>query len=171
MGNYENKPINTQQYESLEKLIQELVIKYGIDLSKDYYYNTDCSGTACANFPMETYIKKTLSGHRDTAHTNCPGDKLYAQIEEIRLNNLQLTEGFIPVKKGEINKNIPEQTGKSESPTKENQKIVQTLKKLSPEILEKIVAIIDKRLETEENQKIKKQLQIINIIAKQVLKS
>ncbi len=111
MGNYSGKEINDAQYKSLESLIQFLSKKYGIDLNKDYYYNMNCSWAACNVFPMETHIDKTLVWHRDTWHTSCPWDKLEAQIEQIRLDNLEFTAWFMPVKRWEqspyLNKQVP----------------------------------------------------------------
>lgn len=43
MGDYDHKPINNLQYTSLEKLIQYLALKYGIDLGEEYYYNMECT--------------------------------------------------------------------------------------------------------------------------------
>ena len=72
MGNYESKEINELQYRSLEKLIQHLALKYGIDLGKEYYYNMECVSDDCAAFPLQTEKLSTLVGHRDTGHTECP---------------------------------------------------------------------------------------------------
>jgi hypothetical protein len=52
----------------------------------------ECAGEKCSDFYIETYLDSVLVGHRDTGHTNCPGEKLYRQIQEIRENNLEFTK-------------------------------------------------------------------------------
>ena len=165
MGNYENKKINSLQYTSLEKLVQSLVVKYGINLSNDYYYNMECSGAACNIFPLETHLHKTLSWHRDTGHTSCPWGELYKQIEQIRVDNLDLTADLTPVKRGgswTVVQKEPKVIGK-------NQKIVKALKKLSKKKIEKLIKIIDKRLEIEDNDDVIERLKVVRIIARRLL--
>jgi len=99
MGNYASEWVNAQQYKSLESLVQYLTWRYGIDLSKEYYYHMDCAGDKCITFPLETHLDSTLVWHRDTGHTSCPGDKLYEQIQKIRTDNLEFTQGFTPRKR------------------------------------------------------------------------
>jgi len=101
MWNYSNKEINEEQYKSLEKLVKYLAWKYGIDFSNKYYYNMACAWAACDTFPLETKQNYTLAWHKDTWHTSCPWDKLYTQIEQIRLNNLIFTAGFKPVNRSQ----------------------------------------------------------------------
>lgn len=137
MGNYENKGINDLQYRSLEKLIQHLTLKYGIDLGKDYYYNMECVSDDCSAFPLQTKKLSTLVGHRDTGHTECPGDELYKQIAEIRTNNLEFTRSFIPVKRGEKNPNLEIITQEKDTLSASG-KILLTLKKYKKEKLEEL---------------------------------
>lgn len=99
MWNYESEGINEKQYASLESLVRYFTWKYGIDLSKKYYYHMDCAGEKCNTFPLETYLESTLVWHRDTGHTSCPGEKLYEQIQQIREDNLDFTQGFTPIKR------------------------------------------------------------------------
>lgn len=168
MWDYHLEWINSLQYSSLEKLVQELAYKYGIDLWKDYYYNSNCAGAACNIFPLETHLHKTLVWHRDTWHTTCPGDKLYEQIEEIRLKNLQYSKWFLPVKRWSINQNNKKATSKN---TYTYQKIVSILKKLSDKDLEKVIQIVDIKLTTEEDEKKVKLLKAVRIISLELLKT
>lgn len=163
MGNYESKGINSLQYTSLELLIQELTQRYGIDLSKDYYYNSECAGAACNIFPLETYLDKTFVWHRDTWHTDCPWDELYKQIEQIRLNNLEFTKWFTPVKKWS-----EADSSSHNINTITNQKIVQALQSLSEKQLIEIWEKIDTRIKDETDTKKIELLKIIKIIARQV---
>jgi len=169
MWNYHEKPINSLQYTSLERLIQELAIKYGIDLSKNYYYNMDCSGAACNTFPLETHLHNTLSGHRHAGHTHCPWDELYSQMQQIRLDNLELTAWLEPVKRWSNNSSQEIQTESTSHNI--NQRIVKALKKLSDSQLENILSLIDIRIQTETSATKQKLLKTIQIIAKQVLNS
>lgn len=166
MWDYHEKPINTKQYESLEKLVRHLSFTYGIDLDKDYYYNYNCSGAACNIFPLETHLRKTLSWHRDAGHTNCPGDKLYKQIEQIRLDNIDYSDGFIPVKRWEENPNTLK-----EKMTQWYGEVIQLLQTFSNTKLEKLISIIDTRLELETNTEIIRKLKIIRILTNQVIEN
>lgn len=90
--NYDNKPISYAQYNSLEKLIKYLVEKYKIDLNKKEPFFKNCKSN-CIN-PLEVNYLYPLIWHRDAWHTNCPWEKLYNQLEEIR-NNLQNKTSYI----------------------------------------------------------------------------
>ncbi len=166
MWDYHGKPINKKQYKSLEKLVQHLSFTYGIDLDKNYYYNYNCSGAACNIFPLETHLRKTLSWHRDAGHTNCPGDELYKQIEQIRLDNTEYSKWFTPVKRWDNNHNLI----KSEK-VWDNGKIIKLLKTFSKVKLEQLISVIETRLEVETNREIIRKLKIIRILAKNILSS
>ncbi|MDP2090301.1 MAG: N-acetylmuramoyl-L-alanine amidase [Candidatus Gracilibacteria bacterium] len=83
IGNYSDKAINDKQYLSLKNLTSYLVNKYDIDLNKKKYYHSDCNGKSC-DLPLNTVLSDTIIGHRDAGNTSCPGDKLYAQIQDIK---------------------------------------------------------------------------------------
>ena len=108
IGDYETKDLSEVQYESLKKLVTYLTWRYGIDISKDYYYHMDCAGAACKTFPLETYKDTRLVGHQDTGHTSCPGDMLAARIEQMRPEIAAYSAGFIPVKRGETPQQVRE---------------------------------------------------------------
>jgi len=97
LWNYHNRIVTNKQRESLESLIQYLVKKYGIDLSKKRYYHMNCIWSKCNTFPIETYLDNVLVGHRETWHTSCPWENLHPIIEEIRQNNLEFTVWFTPI--------------------------------------------------------------------------
>ena len=160
MGDYNEKPINESQYAALEWLIQYLSWEYGIDLSDPYYYHTWCSGSKCDEFPLETFRDHTLVGHRDTGHTNCPGDMLYAQIEQIRQDNAAFTSGFELVGRGE---KVPESREVQVPKTPKMNQILNLLKDYSPQELESILLIVNDRLKTETSEPRKKLLQMIKI--------
>ncbi|NDK09711.1 N-acetylmuramoyl-L-alanine amidase [Candidatus Gracilibacteria bacterium] len=162
MGNYEKKEINSSQYESLEKLIKYLAYKYGIDFSKKYYYNMACSGAACSTFPLETKQDFTLVGHRDTGHTSCPGDMLYAQVDEMRLRNINFTSGFTPVNRPiQVTENIIEPVNL------DNEKLQKVILLISDFTLDQKLQILERikiYLERDNiSENILKELQIIEL--------
>lgn len=160
MGNYNDKAISEAQYKSLESMIQYLTWEYGIDLSDTYYYNTACSGSACDDFPLETYRDYTLVWHRDTGHTSCPWDMLYEQIEQIRLDNVAFTKWFSAVKRGE---EAPESREVFVPQTPRMQQILKLLDWYSSSELQEILAIVDTRLETEKSEPKRQLFQMVKI--------
>ena len=78
MGNYNEVGISDTQYKSLENLIKYLVEKYNIDLYKKQPFSRTCSN--CWK-PLETNYYYPIIWHRDAWHTDCPGQKLYEQLQ------------------------------------------------------------------------------------------
>lgn len=83
MGNYNEVEISDAQYKSLENLIKYLVEKYNIDLYKKQPFSRTCSN--CWK-PLETNYYYPIIWHRDAWHTDCPGQKLYEQLQVLRQN-------------------------------------------------------------------------------------
>ncbi len=81
--NYSNKEINQKQYTSLKRLVIYLLNKYNIDINSKTYYHNTCLWTDCVE-PLVSYEEDVITWHRDSGHTACPWDKLYAQIQEIK---------------------------------------------------------------------------------------
>ncbi len=157
MGNYSHKWIDEKQYQALDSLVKYLTKKYGIDLSKKRYYHSDCAYEACKIFPIETYLDESLVWHRDTWHTSCPWDELYEQIQKIRTDNIEFTKWFTPVIRWESQSKNTD----VEFQTPQIQKIIWILKKYSDEQIIAINTIIDQRLMTEQNENMRKTLQMI----------
>ena len=84
--NYDKKPINKKQYESLKKLVTYLVKKYNIDLSQKTDYFKWCVGTSeqCIQKPLIITHDYPIIWHRDAGHTACPWEKLYAQLQQLK---------------------------------------------------------------------------------------
>ncbi len=161
MGDYTDKEISKQQYESLEKLVRYLAWKYGIDFSKKHYYHMKCAGEKCNTFPLETYLDSTLVGHRDTGHTSCPGDKLYAQIDQLREDNLAFTAGFIPIKREEA---IIQKKEETQAKSPKIQHLLQVLKPYSKQELQTIKGKINELLLDESmSHERRKKLQILRL--------
>lgn len=161
LWDYHDKPINELQYRSLENLVQYLAWNYGIDFSKQYYYHMDCAGEKCNTFPLETYRESTLSGHRDTGHTGCPWDELYAQLQKIREDNLEFTKWLTPKKRPNNEENLPDHTVKTS--------IIAAYSRLlhwySPDELSLIKSKIDELLEDESiDSERRKKLQILRLV-------
>ncbi len=169
MGNYENKPINQEQYKSLETLVRYLAWKYGIDFSKKYYYNMDCAGEKCKIFPLETRLDSTLVGHKDTGHTSWPGKSLYAQIQKLRKDNISFTSGFTPIKREEDF--IEASKEKPLSKTPKIQRLITALKPYSNSKLWEINKQIDGLLlDKSISHERRKNLQILRLAVKLSLK-
>ncbi len=83
---YNNKPINKKQYESLKKLIKYLVKKYNIDLSKKTTFFKWCIWTweKCIKKPLVILHNYPIIWHRDAWYTLCPWQKLYEQLQELK---------------------------------------------------------------------------------------
>lgn len=162
---YHTRWINSKQYESLEKLIQYLVQKYWIDLSKKIHYHSRCAKDACKIFPIETFKSNALVWHRDTGHTSCPWDKLYAQMQEIWKNNLFLSKGLEPVSRNDsTSHNINSRKTSSKLP--DINKVIKILSKLPREKKLQIQKELNKKL-SEDNDKLTiKKLQIVKIALK-----
>jgi len=126
-------------------------------LSKKRYYHSDCAYEACKIFPIETYLDESLVWHRDTWHTSCPWDELYEQIQKIRTDNIEFTKWFTPVIRWESQSKNTD----VEFQTPQIQKIIWILKKYSDEQIIAINTIIDQRLMTEQNENMRKTLQMI----------
>lgn len=95
LGNYQDKPINDKQYQSLKSLTAYLIKKYDIDLNKKMYYHSECIWKGC-DLPLITELKDPIIWHRDAWHTDCPWEELYKQIQSIKSeltnNNLSVTK-------------------------------------------------------------------------------
>jgi len=160
IGNYEEKDINPKQYASLKNLIVYLTKKYGIDLNKKRYYHMKCSKAACDTFPIETYLDNRLVWHRDTGHTSCPWEKLYAQIQEIRRDLAPQTKWYEIIKRWE--EKINNRYWKYSS--SDIQKILKVLQNYTVEEKEKILGLIDLKIsDNSESEKYKNKLKIIKL--------
>jgi len=164
MWNYESEWINTLQYNSLENLIQYLVVRYWIDLNSKRYYHRTCSGIKCDTFHIETYLDSTLIWHRDATHTTCPWEKLYEQIQQIRADNLEFSRWLKPILKNTDSKETPEI--KTETNTSQIQKILALLQKFTIEEKQNILKLIDMKLDEDIGQETKKKLQTIRLAVK-----
>jgi len=80
---YSKNPINIKQYNALKGLIRSLIDKYNIDITKKWYFHETCFANDCEK-ALKTELKWPIIGHRDAWHTTCPGDALYAQIQDIK---------------------------------------------------------------------------------------
>lgn len=83
MWNYQDTPLNPEQYTALKNLILYLVEKYEIDMTKKIAFHRLCLQWPCPNY-LETLYYYPLIGHRDAGHTQCPGDALYRDMQKIR---------------------------------------------------------------------------------------
>lgn len=168
MWDYSHKAINENQYQSLEKLVKYLAWEYGIDFNNKYYYHTNCAGEKCNTFPLETYLDSTLVGHRDTGHTSCPWDELYAQIQQIREDNQEFTRWFKSVKRGD---RVPTSREEYTLQTPEMKRILELLGKYSDSELEAFLVLIHERLKTEQSESKRVTLQMVKIGILSILRS
>lgn len=80
---YQTKWISKNQLKSLEKLINNLIDKYNIDVTKKVTYLNNCLESSCTNL-LKFSTDYAIVWHRDTTHTKCPWDELYNQIIKLR---------------------------------------------------------------------------------------
>lgn len=81
--NYENEPINVNQYNALKSLTRYLMVKYDIDLTKKTHFHSECLGNNCEK-PLISELKYPIIGHKDAWHTSCPWTELYKQLDLLR---------------------------------------------------------------------------------------
>lgn len=170
MWNYSNKWLSSEQYAALKQLVSYLSYHYGIDLNARYYYNMDCAGTACQSFPLETTMYTRLVWHRDTGHTSCPWDQLYAQIQQLREELRQETAWYLPVPRWMIAQGIK----KSDTLGETNLKILQVsnmLSKYPQEALEHGLKIINEKQSQNITQSQKETLNNLEFILEYILKT
>ena len=63
---------------SLEELLAELAVRHDLDPRATVTYTNPVNGTQ--------RTVPTIGGHRDYEATDCPGERLYAQLPTIRLH-------------------------------------------------------------------------------------
>ncbi len=80
IGNYQNEPISPEAFEALTNLIAEKGKQYGIDPS--------------ASSEFRGKFLDNVYGHRDVRSTSCPGDMLYAQLDEVRQTAALIIQGL-----------------------------------------------------------------------------
>ena len=95
--NYHNKNISSAQDKSLKKLINHLIKKYNINLSKKVPYFKRCiKDEICDEKPIVVSYDYPIIWHRDAGITNCPWDKLYEHL--LNLKN-ELVDNSYTIKK------------------------------------------------------------------------
>ena len=85
---YSKNPINEKQYEWLKKIVKYLIDKYNIDITEKVYFHQECFWDDC-KLPLFTKKMYPIIWHRDAWHTSCPWDKLYKQINDLRIELLK----------------------------------------------------------------------------------
>ena len=79
---YSHEWINPEQQKALKELMSYLIQKYNIDLNAWNYFHKECLAQDCEN-PIISEKLDPIIGHRDAWHTDCPGEELYGQMQEI----------------------------------------------------------------------------------------
>lgn len=85
--NYDKISAPDAQIKSLEKLVEYLVLKYNIDLWTKVPLFNWCVWTSdkCKNEPLQTTYDYPIFGHKDAWHTACPWEKLYVQLQDLKV--------------------------------------------------------------------------------------
>jgi hypothetical protein len=85
--NYSRKKASVKQMESLEKLTKYLIKKYNINIKKKMPFFKWCVWVwkKCIEEPLIITKKFPIIGHRDAGHTACPWEKLYAQLQKMKI--------------------------------------------------------------------------------------
>ena len=143
--NYSKNPINDKQYQALKSLTSYLVKKYQIDLTKKVYFHKECNWKECVE-PIISQLQDPIIGHRDAWHTDCPGDELYKQIQDIKTDLLKestLTKQISSVSNVYKSNQLKNNEYKS--------KIFKILAKMSDEKLINLLAKIEDDIEIKPN--------------------
>ncbi len=83
MWSYDDKNISEKQKIALEKLVRYLVEKYKINVTKKQPFFKKCFTKEC-KYPLTINYKYPIIGHRNASITDCPWDKLYSHIQNLR---------------------------------------------------------------------------------------
>ncbi|USN58977.1 MAG: hypothetical protein H6767_02605 [Candidatus Peribacteria bacterium] len=106
---------------------------------------------------METREDSPIVGHRDTGHTDCPGDELYKQIALLRQELIPITAGLAPVP----------YTAVSTTKVTSNSKIEGALEKLPQYTLLKLLVQVEEQIDATTDMSKKTRLLLLkNIIQK-----
>lgn len=83
--NYDKNDISVSQSESLRKLIDYLIKKYDINVTKKVPFFKQCIwNKSCDQNPINVFYDYPIIGHRDAGYTSCPWEKLYKHLLVMR---------------------------------------------------------------------------------------
>ncbi|MFA6090732.1 MAG: N-acetylmuramoyl-L-alanine amidase [Candidatus Gracilibacteria bacterium] len=83
MGNFMTDSVVTEQEESMKTIVEYLSKKYGIDIHKTSVGHKECQKSTCI---IEDFNTPNLAGHKEVGFTSCPGDNLFALVQNWRKN-------------------------------------------------------------------------------------
>jgi hypothetical protein len=84
IGNYQNVTPPPAMIAALERLLAWKLAWHGVDVTRSVAYTTP---TGTDRWPAgTTHILPAIIGHRDPGITDCPGDRAYALLPQIRFN-------------------------------------------------------------------------------------
>lgn len=82
MGNFTTDNVVVEQENTLKQIVEHLSKKYGIDIHKTSTGHKECSSKeSCL---LKDFAVPNLSGHKEVGFTSCPGDNLFALVENLR---------------------------------------------------------------------------------------
>lgn len=81
MGNFMVDSVVSEQREAVANMVEYLSKKYGIDIHKTSTGHKECKDDTCL---LDDFPIPNLTGHREIGFTSCPGDNLFALIEDLR---------------------------------------------------------------------------------------
>ncbi|MDD5376844.1 MAG: N-acetylmuramoyl-L-alanine amidase [Candidatus Gracilibacteria bacterium] len=81
MGNFMTDSVVAEQENAVKGIIEYLSEKYGIDIHKTSIGHKECRTDGCI---INDFSTPNLAGHREIGFTSCPGDNLFAIVEDIR---------------------------------------------------------------------------------------
>jgi SpoIID/LytB domain protein len=97
LGTYSATTVPTAAYEALRRLLSWRLVIAGVDPLGTNTLTQSAGGTSVgAKWTDGTAVEfKTISGHRDAVHTDCPGDQMYGLMGRLR-QDLDTTIGRQP---------------------------------------------------------------------------
>ncbi len=81
MGNFTTDSVVAEQEEAIKSIVEYLSKKYGIDIHKTSVGHKECKKDDCV---MDDFSTPNLAGHKEVGFTSCPGDNLFAIVENLR---------------------------------------------------------------------------------------
>lgn len=85
LGSYSSRVISPAARASLEHLLAWKLSLHGVPLEGHVTVRVTRGGAAYSRYPARTPVSlPRVAGHRDGDSTDCPGDALYGQLQEVR---------------------------------------------------------------------------------------
>ncbi|MBP8016487.1 N-acetylmuramoyl-L-alanine amidase, partial [Candidatus Gracilibacteria bacterium] len=103
IGNFQTVSLPVIQISGLEQAIGYLSKKYGIDLNKKSITHKECINGDSYTCILKDYYESNLIGHSNAGYTECPGNKVYNLLGDIRNTGNLYSSGLTYIENTFIN--------------------------------------------------------------------